>query len=1315
MKDDPSATYRGFRRQALYSLWRILSDTDGALIFQPEGAEDLAVFDSDLRLVEAIQVKDFTGKLSLSDLKPQSDAGFFARMLERRREHPNARTVLASYGDLGPELLEAIEGSSLSRGRVLDKLLDKQSSLSRSEATELLDGLQGNVECPDASELEAKVLNDLQSTVAQADVETALDLLLIWLLKAAESRRSITRASLFGQIESIGEFLTTVRTQASEWMSTVSPVNFTELSDKEAESLRSEYRRGVHATWKHILADADCSRLKRLQEIHEQFERCQVVLVRGASGQGKSTLCWRYLREYSADGLRFHVRLIDGREHAARVAHLLQRHIRKLGLSAIVYLDVSPQDEGWFELIRGLSDSGAKILVAAREEDVRRAGEAHRELQVAEVLLDQVDREEAVEIFQALQLEGSTDFPDFEDAWAQFASTGRGALLEFSYLIAEGESLADRLEVQVRRIQEDARSSRHPGKALDLRILAICAAAHAADARVSNARLLEHLALDPLQAPLQLLEKEFLIKVETSFGKVVIAPVHPIRGAIIRDVLSQDAGEAWLGIVKDTVAVTYDDDIDRYQRRVFLDRRDMTDDLLGFLMSFQPPSWRFAGGVLNALLWECLNRYEREHKNTLSEAINTHGPPIDTAFGPVAQWLKEAKPPSSSPKEDNDWAGIGDLLFWSAHTNRRGPLAQEGLSLLESAPVVELSLEPLSKLTSGAHIAYPQQFEKWLPTRRGSISRRFLNETLSVHLEDDGTVVRVVYPIPSLSDESFELNRESMRRIELLHQLFPDREVYGAQALGMEMLGSILPHDESRKNIPRENLPAPRLVHQNATLLALIAYRHQRPKDWSSYRQKVIDQRRRMADGLKRISTFVEELMALGRWNPKMAKKYPAQEIQDALTLDEPPHFPQAAVDPFGFISEGREKMQVGAPEPKTLALLRYKNWKREFEKYSSGVQTALQNAGHASLDYIARRWKACERSEETKKSAHLAIINLDTAWEHQRRMQSECRRIFHDSKAIEDLDELDKLEGVQCEDLWHLIFHLTDERAQRNKNGLRWIRGQAKKQETDFQEAILTGTAIELQGDAERRLLQCNLGEKSCLVLIVNRHSLPPPETTRELLTAIWSEVHRVERTHLSWTPLVRKWDSLVVVTLLRGRLLAPTVVRIPLILLFGEQFDVSDGTLMETPISSEDLPSMGIELWNAPLIRTTSTWSIAVLGFILASAKWRLIDAYADEEIGESEELPEAILRLADSELENTFSALFAAHRDLEALLRAMHPSVSRDTWLADLSWPPTEDPTNARTLPAYVHEFMEAPERMAPFMQELVEYALSVSGPS
>lgn len=66
------AAFRGFRTQTLYIINRILFMKDEEFYFQPEGEEDLAVYDNSKNLIEVVQVKNYNKPLALSTLEPQN-------------------------------------------------------------------------------------------------------------------------------------------------------------------------------------------------------------------------------------------------------------------------------------------------------------------------------------------------------------------------------------------------------------------------------------------------------------------------------------------------------------------------------------------------------------------------------------------------------------------------------------------------------------------------------------------------------------------------------------------------------------------------------------------------------------------------------------------------------------------------------------------------------------------------------------------------------------------------------------------------------------------------------------------------------------------------------------------------------------------------------------------------------------------------------------------------------------------------------------------------------------------------------------------
>jgi hypothetical protein len=79
---DATHAYRGYRLQALYTLHQILhTQENNKLIFQPEGNEDLSVYDENLNLLEEIQIKAYSAPLTLSNFEPSKPLSFFNRMV----------------------------------------------------------------------------------------------------------------------------------------------------------------------------------------------------------------------------------------------------------------------------------------------------------------------------------------------------------------------------------------------------------------------------------------------------------------------------------------------------------------------------------------------------------------------------------------------------------------------------------------------------------------------------------------------------------------------------------------------------------------------------------------------------------------------------------------------------------------------------------------------------------------------------------------------------------------------------------------------------------------------------------------------------------------------------------------------------------------------------------------------------------------------------------------------------------------------------------------------------------------------------------
>jgi flagellar biosynthesis GTPase FlhF len=301
-QSDATPAYRGYRLQALYTLSRLLESNDSAnFTFQPEGKEDLAIFDASNNLVEVVQVKAHSQDLALSSFKLKKSDSFFYRVAQLLKTNSHLTISIASFGEIGQEMLQACGENDNKRQTVARKL--SEHKLSEVEADSLLAKIQ-LIRVKEAA-LTESVDRFLKETLTGVDPESAFELLNFWLYICAENKRKITRRDVVDRINKVGRFLAERAAHHKEWFTTIVPLEEPEIDAKLKDKLSNEFYRGISARYEHILADVDVLRSQKLQEIAKKFEenreKNRVVIIHGASGQGKTTLAFRYLHEFFPD------------------------------------------------------------------------------------------------------------------------------------------------------------------------------------------------------------------------------------------------------------------------------------------------------------------------------------------------------------------------------------------------------------------------------------------------------------------------------------------------------------------------------------------------------------------------------------------------------------------------------------------------------------------------------------------------------------------------------------------------------------------------------------------------------------------------------------------------------------------------------------------------------------------------------------------------------------------------------------------------------------------------------------------------------
>jgi hypothetical protein len=443
---------------------------------QPEGIEDLAVF-AGARLTEVCQVKSVGEPLAVHHLK-SARGSFFTRAVAVLRSDPGASLRIVSFGPVGPELAGAIAGDGPERSRVLAKLSGDPSA-SVEELRGVLERLHPVDEVTD-TDLDQTIESRLAHLVTGIDTKASLDLLLYWVYRGAEDRASLLRDRVEQQLVNVGRYLVERAARHLEWFTTIEPLEDTQIGPERRDALAVEVHRGMQVRWEHVQAGVTVRRPAQLARVADALTDKRVAIVHGASGQGKSSLAYQFMRDLP-EVWRFRVRRIDDREHAARIAMLLAPFGRTLELPVFVLIDVGASDTSWPELVvRLYEEPNLRVLVALREEDWRRTEPSRATFDFAEVPLHELERSEAEEIFRGLSAAArSTEILDFEHAWTRFG--GEGPLLEFVHVATQGSTLRDVLREQLARLVDEARQGIRPSQEIDLLRHVAVASAYGAD------------------------------------------------------------------------------------------------------------------------------------------------------------------------------------------------------------------------------------------------------------------------------------------------------------------------------------------------------------------------------------------------------------------------------------------------------------------------------------------------------------------------------------------------------------------------------------------------------------------------------------------------------------------------------------------------------------------------------------------------------------------------------------------------------------------------------------------------------------------
>lgn len=1181
--------YRGYRLQALYTLWKILNRQQQDWIYQPEGLEDLAVYvdDSDTPS-EIIQIKAYSSPLNLSDFDPTSPHSFFRRVSHYMESDPRPVIQLVSFGEIGPELSDALGGVPDSRKRLIKKLAGY--GFSENEAEDILEAIE--LIHIDEQELTARITLLLQEVLTGVSPEAAFALMNFWLYLCAEDKCRISYADVTSKITEIGRFLSECHAHHQEWFTTIKPFELEE--NIRLSNLADEFYEGISARFDHIIAGVDARRDEKMDAIENAFENCNVVIIHGASGQGKSTLAYRYVHDFYPQNWRFQVRGIEGKRHAFSIATALIGHINAVNLPTIVYLDVSPSEPHWTEVVRELaSHELVRVLVTIREEDFRRASISRDEFQYDTLELT-FDEQEARSIYSSLQLvRPSTNFLNFEDTWSSFG--GQGPLLEFVYLVTQGQSLRAKLERQINRLRDDVRLQQMMSD--ELHLLRLVSVASAYEARLKISSLITTLDLPDHERTFELLEKEYLLWRDTSEG--LICGIHPIRSQIIAELLSS----AWDQNAIACLPHIFEPDYETFLLHLFLRRHNHeVDTLIKAIKSQTFNSWLAISGVMNALIWLGLKHYADENSELLQQSYQHLGSwmyaiDIDIAdampgvaddvfenmksFFPeaaiqtiqeyrsrqthkrsvfllVQDWLQSAEFNLDKPQDVGEWLAVASCSLKIGHFGLATNLSELALSLISDQQVFDLPVTVLADLIFGLYSINEPAISCVLADNYETLTSKFIEETGALNVSDDGETITVHFWVEGTKQrvEQDHINGEkqknlALRHLAILRRLFPDREVYASQGYGHDIFAWKLPFDETQKAIPRRTFVDDQLSEINATFRGIAEF-PLRKATWRDYAEEILDQRLETLNQLQKLEkalvTFFRKTRAYN-----VAKSISESEWREfGLKLGKPVLLPTCAVDHWGFSDEFLSNKDDGnrvIRYPLALTLIKplhksiqvYQNNLSDFFNQSRHVMAVSPALGRTDAEH-EDVWRVANQHNFSERFVRLSVINLYSALKILPTMQQTFREYLGDILDESKLQTLHYLEQREVEilnriaDLWLLFamrprFKSQNPQAESQQWTLRRLKGIKKHLKRIWKQLKQDGIEVEII--SENTLWDAN----SALWIAIDSQDLIEGHNAVEtVMRSIQEAVQKVGDRDTTELILERYWNHFLIVVLKQG-----------------------------------------------------------------------------------------------------------------------------------------------------------------------------------
>lgn len=900
------ATLRGYRTQYLYTLYRILGNSDSENIFIPEGLEDLDIVHTDGG-VEYIQVKNLSSTLTFSDLFSKAKTtSFFQRLLNARNEG-NIKGVIVSFGSISPELAD---------NKILKKSI--KAKFGSSIKYDSIKWLVDNISCETVKEdlLYDKCTEFISSSFPAMSPAVCIQYLLQWIYECAEKQSRITYSMLVEQMNLVGKFIQGKHTFETTFGKDIIPCSSIN-KPTDIRNLTVDFFNGASARYEDILAQLDVERKEKLEKLSELFTKFKIVVLHGASGQGKSTLSYQFINRVIGSSFSYLLPNLN-RGNLNDVISSLNAFSSNLKLPILVYVDGKTVDDSWIQLINSLNNKeNIRVLVTVREDEWNLYKNLlQQSANIGELQLN-FSFEEAKVFYERFKVSEECKYKSFEESWYNFR--GGSSLLEYVYLLTHGKSLESRIksQIDVLRLQHDFESI----KLLKYISLADIYAGGSYLSELKKMRLIDN---DLLVMYLSNLNNEFF-KYDTNDG--FIKGLHQLRSKFILQEITmgnkQSIIEAGLrlypcinyyrrkgfllslisdGMTRDVIS-SYIENYDLSDPTLYLplldtflwigirDYKERNNDVINEFVKKYKTLWTAMAGLnfteidIDKPLLQLFDKQILNDANNLRLSLT----PKENIFVYAKDFLRQY-PQEFKNRNAYSVEAIGKILFYQSLMH------EKSCSFVSSIDFENCTLNQLSTLLLGLKSTNEPSYTQIINKVESIFVYKLRQEYNIISFvqtkEEIFPTSFINYMSESkLKDKSNLIEQHNIDIIELCRRAFPEKLKFTSDLckdLLLNQLGISLPLS---KSVSRENLPLKELVDIVSTLGGIVRYEQNKVYNLNDYFDKVEKRKNIYKKNIEDLTElFIKYIKTRSNWSLKEIDRHRKNDLYflNILSIDIP-------------------------------------------------------------------------------------------------------------------------------------------------------------------------------------------------------------------------------------------------------------------------------------------------------------------------------------------------------------------------------------------------------------------------------------------